>query len=74
MIFRHMKVIAAYEAKFRFSELLREVASGEVFIITRNGRRMAELGACPSEAPVKKRGMMKSDIPSLPAGVIRGAK
>jgi prevent-host-death family protein len=33
-----MKVIAAYEAKSRFSELLREAAAGAVFIITINGR------------------------------------
>jgi antitoxin (DNA-binding transcriptional repressor) of toxin-antitoxin stability system len=62
-----MKVIAAYEAKSRFSELLREAAAGEVFIITRNGRRIAELRACPPEAPARKRGMMKSDLPPVPA-------
>jgi antitoxin (DNA-binding transcriptional repressor) of toxin-antitoxin stability system len=62
-----MKVIAAYEAKSRFSELLREAAAGEVFIITRNGQKMAELRACPSEKPARKRGMMKSEIPPVPA-------
>jgi antitoxin (DNA-binding transcriptional repressor) of toxin-antitoxin stability system len=55
-----MKVIAAYGAKSRFSELLREAAAGEVFIITRNGQRMAELPACPPEVTARKRGMMKS--------------
>ena len=62
-----VKVIAAYEAKSRFSELLREAAAGEVFIITRNGQKIAELRACQSERPARKRGMMKSDIPPVPA-------
>ncbi len=62
-----MKVIAAYEAKPRFSELLREAAAGEVFIITRNGRQMAELRACQSEKPARKRGTMKTELPSIPA-------
>ena len=62
-----MKLIAAYEAKSRFSELLREAAAGEVFIITRNGQKMAELRAYQSEKPARIRGMMKSDIPPLPA-------
>ncbi|MEI6714625.1 MAG: type II toxin-antitoxin system prevent-host-death family antitoxin [Verrucomicrobiota bacterium] len=62
-----MKLIAAYEAKSRFSELLREAAAGEVFIITRNGRKMAELRACPSEKTTRIRGMMKSEIPPVPA-------
>ena len=62
-----MKVIAAYEAKSRFSELLRQAAAGEVFIITRNGQKMAELRACQSERPARKRGMMKSEIPPVPA-------
>ena len=62
-----MKVIAAYEAKSRFSELLRQAAAGEVFIITRNGEKMAELRACQSERPARKRGMMKSEIPPVPA-------
>lgn len=62
-----MKLIAAYEAKSRFSELLREAAAGEVFIITRNGQRMAELRACQSDKPKRIRGMMKSEIPPLPA-------
>ena len=62
-----MKVIDAYEAKSRFSELLRQAAAGEVFIITRNGQKMAELRACQSERPARKRGMMKSEIPPVPA-------
>ena len=62
-----MKLIAAYEAKSRFSELLREAAAGEVFIITRNGQKMAELRAYQSEKPARIRGMMRSDIPPIPA-------
>jgi prevent-host-death family protein len=38
-----MKTIAAYEAKSKFSEILRESAAGEVFVITRNGRSVAQL-------------------------------
>jgi antitoxin (DNA-binding transcriptional repressor) of toxin-antitoxin stability system len=63
-----MKLIAAYEAKSRFSELLRQAAAGEVFIITRNGQKMAELRAFRSEKTARIRGMMKSEIPPLPAG------
>ena len=63
-----MKVIAAYEAKSRFSEILRQAAAGEVFIITRNGRKMAELRACQPVKPARIRGMMKSEIPPIPAG------
>ncbi len=62
-----MKVIAAYEAKSRFAELLREAAAGEVFIITRNGRRMAELRACPPQKNSRTRGMMKSKFSPVPA-------
>ena len=61
-----MKLIAAYEAKSRFSELLREAAAGEVFIVTRIGQRLAELRACQTERPSRVRGMMKLEIPPLP--------
>ncbi len=63
-----MKVIAAYEAKSRFSEILRQAAAGEVFIITRNGQKMAELRACRPAKSARIRGMMKSEIPPIPAG------
>jgi len=54
-----MKFVPSYEAKSKFSEILREASEGEVFVITRNGRRMAELR--PSEGPEirRKRGMMR---------------
>jgi prevent-host-death family protein len=54
-----MKTIAAYEAKSKFSEILREAAAGEVFVITRNGQRMAELRPCAPVVKQRKRGMMK---------------
>lgn len=63
-----MKLIAAYEAKSRFSELLREAAAGEVFVITRNGKRMAELRPCPAPKLSRKRGMMKADFSPIPPG------
>lgn len=61
-----MKTIAAYEAKTRFAEILREAAAGEVFVITRNGRRMAELRPCPPTAKRRKRGMMKNAFGPVP--------
>lgn len=54
-----MRTIAAYEAKSKFSGILREAASGQVFIITRKGRRMAELRPCAPGLGRRKRGMMK---------------
>ena len=61
-----MKMIAAYEAKSKFSEILREAAAGEVFVITRNGQRMAELRPCPAPATQRKRGMMKKAFGPVP--------
>jgi antitoxin (DNA-binding transcriptional repressor) of toxin-antitoxin stability system len=54
-----MKTIAAYEAKSKFSEILRDAAAGETFVITRNGHRMAELRPCSPATKQRKRGMMK---------------
>lgn len=62
-----VKTIAAYEAKSRFSEILREAAAGEVFVIIRNGKRMAELRPCPPVARQRKRGMMKKTFGPVPA-------
>ncbi|MFU8892230.1 MAG: type II toxin-antitoxin system Phd/YefM family antitoxin [Luteolibacter sp.] len=61
-----MKTIAAYEAKSKFSEILRDAAAGEVFVITRNGRRMAELRPCPPVPKSRKRGMMKKAFGPVP--------
>lgn len=62
-----MKTIAAYEAKSKFSAILREAAEGEVFVITRNGRRMAELRPCSPAPETRKRGMMKKAFGPVPA-------
>ena len=62
-----MKVIAAYDAKSKFSEILREAAAGEVFIITRNGQRVAELRPCSPVALHRKRGMMKNAFGPVPS-------
>jgi prevent-host-death family protein len=61
-----MKTIAAYDAKSRFSQILREAASGEVFVITRNGQRMAELRPCSPVVKQRKRGMMKKAFGPVP--------
>lgn len=62
-----MKVIPAYEAKSKFSEILRDAAAGEVFVITRNGQRMAELRPCSPVVRQRKRGMMKKAFGPVPA-------
>ncbi|NBQ55519.1 MAG: type II toxin-antitoxin system Phd/YefM family antitoxin [Verrucomicrobia bacterium] len=54
-----MKFVPSYEAKSKFSEILREASEGEVFVITRNGRRMAELRPCEGPEIRRKRGMMR---------------
>jgi prevent-host-death family protein len=61
-----MKLIAAYDAKSKFSEILREAAAGEVFVITRNGQRMAELRPCSPVVHQRKRGMMKNAFGPVP--------
>ncbi len=61
-----MKTIASYEAKSKFSEILREAAAGEIFVITRNGQRMAELRPCATSVPQRKRGMMKKAFGPVP--------
>lgn len=61
-----MKTIAAYDAKSRFSEILREAAAGEVFVITRNGQRMAELRPISPVVKQRKRGMMKKVFGPVP--------
>ena len=61
-----MKVIASYDAKSRFSEILREAAAGETFVITRNGERMAELRPCAPKRGRRKRGMMREKFGPVP--------
>jgi prevent-host-death family protein len=62
-----MKTIAAYEAKSRFSEILRSASEGQIFIITRNGQRMAELRPCAPVKSIRRRGMMKAAFSRVPA-------
>jgi prevent-host-death family protein len=38
-----MKTVGAYEAKTHFSQLLREVESGETIIVTRHGLPIARI-------------------------------
>ena len=45
-----MKTVGAYEAKTRFSELLREVETGETIIVTRHGLPVARLSPVEKEA------------------------
>lgn len=45
-----MKTIGAFEAKTRFSELLREVEKGETFEIRRRGASVATLSRAPGGA------------------------
>ncbi len=40
-----MTEIALFEAKNRLSELIDRVQAGEVFVITRRGKRVARLGS-----------------------------
>lgn len=65
--FISVKTIPAYEAKSKFSEILRQAAAGEIFVITRNGQRMAELRPCPPAARQRKRGMMKKAFGPVPS-------
>jgi prevent-host-death family protein len=43
------KEIGAFEAKTRLSELLERVHQGQVYVITRRGRRVAELRPVPAD-------------------------
>jgi len=57
-----MKVIPSYEAKSKFSEILRAASEGESFVITRNGKRMAELRPCQGPEIRRKQGMMREQF------------
>jgi len=63
----NVKIIPFYEAKSKFSEILRDAAAGEIFVITHNGKRMAELRPCPTAASRRKRGMMRKAFGPVPA-------
>jgi prevent-host-death family protein len=59
-----MKVneVGAYEAKTHLSELLQKVQEGQVFYITKHGKRIAELKPTPSERPKRTFGQFKGQI------------
>ncbi|MFA6034922.1 MAG: type II toxin-antitoxin system prevent-host-death family antitoxin [Myxococcota bacterium] len=44
------KAIGAYEAKVHLSEILEKVRTGQVYVITRRGVRLAELRPVSAEA------------------------
>jgi prevent-host-death family protein len=44
LVFVKSKQIGTLETKTRLSELLAEVQHGQTFVITRHGKRIAELG------------------------------
>jgi len=62
------KAIGAYEAKVHLSEILEKVRTGQVFVITRRGKRLAELrpvsseGARPSFGSDKGRVVVADDF------------
>ena len=49
-----MKSVSTHEAKTHLSRILDEVSEGEVYVITRNGRPIAELrrDTAPPQSPV----------------------
>lgn len=57
-----VKVVPSYEAKSKFSEILRAAAGGESFVITCNGKRMAELRPCQGPEIRRKQGMMREQF------------
>ena len=55
------KQIGTYDAKAKFSEVIREVAAGQRYVITRNGEKVAEI--IPYQKPAKRqRGSLKKYI------------
>lgn len=65
-----MKEIGSYEAKTHLPALLREVASGERFSITRNGRPVAML--IPAETTGVSAVKVIADIKALRQGITLG--
>ncbi len=47
------KSVGVHQAKTHLSQLLEEVAMGEVVVITRRGETVAVLGPPPSQAPLR---------------------
>lgn len=44
------KIIGTYDAKTKFSQVIQEVSEGERYVVTRNGKKVAEI------IPYQKRG------------------
>jgi prevent-host-death family protein len=65
-----MKTIGAYEAKARFSRLLREVAAtGEEYVVERRGRKMARIVPCRSRR--KEGGLPPEKVKEIIEGFAR---
>lgn len=37
------KIIGTYDAKTKFSQVIQEVSDGERYVVTRNGKKVAEI-------------------------------
>ena len=61
------RTVAAFSARARFAELLRRVAAGERFVITRSGQPVAELR--PVEEAVDRKRVQRAV-----AGLLRSRK
>jgi prevent-host-death family protein len=57
-----MKTIGAFEAKTHLADLLQKVARGEVYVITRRGKPLAELRAVESRRESPRFGRWKGQI------------
>ena len=49
-----MKTVGMYEARSKFAELVDQVQSGEIVVVTRNGEPVAELRPIASKADPEK--------------------
>ncbi len=56
--------IPVYDAKAKFSEVIRRVTEGEAFVVTRNGKRVAEIIPCRKRG-TRKRGCLKEYIGAM---------
>jgi prevent-host-death family protein len=60
---REQATVGVHEAKTHLSKLLQRVAAGETIVITRAGKRMAELRPVTEERPKRR-------IPGLDRGLV----
>ena len=54
-----MEQMGIYEAKSRFSELIKRAQSGEEVIITRHGKAVAKLVPAKTEKPIDRAALFK---------------